>query len=120
MILIRIATKTDAEKILDIYAPYIRDTSLTFELEVPSLPMFEDRIEKYLHDLPWLVCEINGEIAGYAYASKYRERTGYQWSCECSVYIHNNYLKRGIAQSLYFSLLSLKIHLRLFLKCIGY
>ncbi len=104
MILIRFASSSDAKDILAIYTPFISDTSLTFELEVPSEQEFADRIETYMQEWPWLVCEINGVIAGYAYASRYRERPGYQWSCECSVYIHDNYLKRGIARALYSAL----------------
>ncbi len=101
MISLRLASPADAKAILFIYAPYIQITSLTFELEVPSKEKFAERIKNYLQKWPWLVCEINGEIAGYAYASNYRERAGYQWSCECSVYIHDNFLKRGIAKALY-------------------
>jgi L-amino acid N-acyltransferase YncA len=104
MISIRLASAADAKNISDIYAPYIKNTSLTFELEVPTQKQFAERIEKYLLEWPWLVCEVDGIIAGYAYASRYRERAGYQWSCECSVYIHDNYLKRAIAQSLYAAL----------------
>ncbi len=101
MISIRLASTADAKAILYVYAPFIQNTSLTFELEVPSQQKFAERIKTYLQKWPWLVCEINGEVAGYAYASNYRERAGYQWSCECSVYIQDHYLKRGIAQALY-------------------
>jgi len=89
---------------LDIYAPYIANTSFTFESEVPSIQSFSERIRSYLVNWPWLVCEIDGTIAGYAYASKYRERVGYQWCAECSVYIHDNFQKRGIAKALYAAL----------------
>ena len=86
---IRLAKPTDSQAILDIYAPYIENTSLTFETEVPSVESFAKRIETYLHSRPWLICEVDGGVAGYAYASRYRERTAYQWSIECSVYIHD-------------------------------
>lgn len=101
MAVIRLATVADAEEILAIYAPYIRDTSLTFETEVPALEQFADRIRHYLQNWPWLVCEMNGMIAGYAYASRYRERVAYQWSVECSVYIHDDFQRYGVARSLY-------------------
>jgi phosphinothricin acetyltransferase len=101
---LRLATPSDAKSILDIYAPYIRNTSLTFETEVPTEKAFAERIEKYLGKWPWLVCEINGVVAGYAYSSLYRERTAYQWSVECSVYIHDDFQKAGIAKALYTSL----------------
>jgi phosphinothricin acetyltransferase len=76
MSLIRIATDADALSILDIYAPYIKDTSYTFETEVPTVDSFKERINSYLQNWPWLVCEING-IAGYAYAGRHRERIAY-------------------------------------------
>lgn len=99
--IIRLATPADAGGILDIYAPYIADTSFTFETEVPSVAAFAERIRSYLHNWPWLVCEAGGRIAGYAYSSRYRERTGYQWCVECSVYVHDDYLRRGVGRALY-------------------
>lgn len=101
MYVIRLATPADARQILDIYAPYIEQTSITFETELPSLESFAGRISSYLQNWPWLVCEKEGVIAGYAYASRYRERVAYQWSVESSVYIHENFLRAGIARVLY-------------------
>lgn len=98
---IRLANPSDAKSILNIYAPYIESTSFTFETDVPSEEEFAERIRNYLHNWPWLVCEADGMIAGYAYASRYRERTAYQWSVECSVYVHDDFQKRRIASALY-------------------
>jgi L-amino acid N-acyltransferase YncA len=98
---IRLATASDAVGILTIYAPYITDTSFTFEAEVPSVELFANRISSYSNDWPWLVCEIDGKIAGYAYGSKYRERVGYQWCVECSVYVHDGFMRKGVGKSLY-------------------
>ncbi len=97
----------DASSILDIYTPYIKDTSFTFETEVPSIPDFQKRIDDYLYNWPWLVCEKDGLITGYAYGAKYRERTAYQWCVETSVYIHDDYQKCGLAKALYESLLEI-------------
>ena len=105
--MIRPAKPTDAAAILDIYAPYIRDTSITFETEVPLVNDFEERINSYMENWPWLVYEKNGVVAGYAYASRYRERVAYQWSIECSVYIHDDHHRSGIARALYSSLFSI-------------
>lgn len=107
MATIRLATPADAQGILDIYAPYIEHTSFTFETETPSVQAFAERIQTYLLQWPWLICEINGKIAGYAYAAKHRERTAYQWCVESSVYIHDDFLKAGIASALYTALLKL-------------
>ncbi len=101
---IRLARPDDAAGILAIYAPYITQTSFTFETEVPSVAAFAERINTYLASWPWLVCEIDGNIAGYAYASRYRERTAYQWSVESSVYIHDDFQRHHIARALYHAL----------------
>jgi len=98
---IELATPGDAEGILEIYAPYIANTSFTFETEVPSIADFAARIESYLENWPWLVAKIDGRVAGYAYGSKYRERTGYQWCAECSIYIHDDFLRSGVGAKLY-------------------
>ncbi len=107
MAMIRLAQPADADGILAIYAPYIANTSFTFETEVPTINDFAERIRTYLTQWPWLVCEIDGKIAGYAYASRYRERVAYQWSVECSVYIHDDHQRSGIAHALYTALFAL-------------
>jgi len=107
MCLIRIATSEDAVSVLDIYAPYIEKTSYTFETEVPHIDAFKKRIDLYLKNWPWLVCDVNGTVAGYAYGTKYRERVAYQWSVESSVYVHDDYQKKGIARALYSALIAI-------------
>ena len=104
---IRIATTDDAESILKIYAPYIENTSYTFETDVPTIESFRERISSYLQDWPWLVCEIGGAIAGYDYGAKHRERVAYQWSVESSVYIHDDYQMMGVARALYTALINI-------------
>ncbi|MEI9806790.1 MAG: N-acetyltransferase family protein [Bacteroidota bacterium] len=99
--IIRLARPADADGILAIYAPYITDTSFTFEAEAPSPDVFAERITSYLDNWPWLVCVIDGRIAGYAYGSKYRERVGYQWCVECSVYVHDDFMRMGVGKTLY-------------------
>lgn len=104
MIRIRLAIPADASQILEIYAPYIENTSFTFETITPSIDQFSERISSYLVNWPWLVCEIDGLVRGYAYASRYRERTAYQWCTEVSVYIDDDFQQRNIARALYLSL----------------
>lgn len=101
---LRKAKEIDADGILSIYAPYISGTSYTFETETLSSTQFAERINAYLQHWPWLVCETDGKIVGYAYGSRYRERTGYQWCVECSVYIHDDFQRMGIAKALYTAL----------------
>jgi L-amino acid N-acyltransferase YncA len=104
---IRLATPNDSAGILEIYAPYIANTSFTFETEVPSLEDFQKRISDYLINWPWLVCEIDGVIAGYAYGAKYRERVAYQWCVESSIYIHDDFQKQGVGKALYTALIEI-------------
>ncbi|MBD0331615.1 MAG: GNAT family N-acetyltransferase [Chitinophagaceae bacterium] len=79
MVEVKVAIANDAQEILDIYASYVINTSVTFETEVPTVEQFADRIAFNLEHRPWLVCVIDNKIVGYAYASLHRERTGYQW-----------------------------------------
>lgn len=102
--MIRIASPQDAAAMLDIYHPYVKNTSITFETETPSVAAFAARVTHYLEKYPWLVYEVDGIIAGYAYASQYRERIAYQWSVECSVYIAEAFMRQGIASKLYTAL----------------
>jgi L-amino acid N-acyltransferase YncA len=108
---IRIATAEEADAMLAIYEPYIMASSYTFETELPSREAFRQRVNNYLTNWPWLVCENDGEIEGYAYASSYRERSAYQWNVECSVYVNEKFQRSGTATSLYsilFELLKLQ------------
>ena len=102
--IIRLAERPDVAGILEIYAPFISDTSVTFEETVPDEASFWERIKGIMAELPFLVCEIDGRIAGYAYASDYRSRASYRWTKEVSVYIHPDFYRRRVAQALYTSL----------------
>jgi len=107
MKVIRMATTQDAAQILDIYAPFIENTVTSFELEVPTILEFSKRIEKYLLEAPWLVCEEDNQVIGYAYASPHRGRAAYQWNREVSVYVHKDHYRKGIARILYDALFQL-------------
>jgi phosphinothricin acetyltransferase len=98
---IRSVRPEDAEQILEIYSPHVTDTPVSFETEVPTLLEFKKRIEEYTAKFPWIVAEINGEIAGYAYASTHRSRAAYEWSVECSVYIDKSHQGKKIGTALY-------------------
>ena len=98
---VRIAAPEDAEKLLEIYAPYVKNTAITFEYDVPSLAEFRGRIEKTLAKYPYIVAEADGEICGYAYVSSFVGRAAYDWSVETSIYVDESKKKRGLGKLLY-------------------
>lgn len=102
--IIRLAEKRDVPGILEIYAPFILGTSVTFEEIVPDESSFWERIQEIMAEMPYLVCEIDGRIAGYAYASGYRSRASYRWSKEVTAYIHPDFQRKRVAEALYTSL----------------
>ena len=102
--IIRVATKDDTAGMLKIYIPFILNSGITQETEAPSVEDFQQRVISNLKERPWLVCEINNEIAGYAYAGKHRDRKGYQWCTEPSVYISEKFYGYGVAHTLYAAL----------------
>lgn len=99
--LIREATRSDTESMLAIYAPYIEQTAITFEYEVPTPDVFRQRIEKVQAKYPWIVAEDEGRIVGYAYASAFKERAAYQWSVETSIYVDHNVRRQGVGRRLH-------------------
>lgn len=99
---IRRAKMEDAEEILRIYEPFILNTVITFEYDKVPLEVFQERMNKIMDKFPWLVCcDEDGTITGYAYCSSHRERAAYAWDCECTVYMKEEYERRGIASALY-------------------
>ena len=91
---IRIASEEDAQALLALYAPYVEHTAITFEYEVPSAEEFRGRIRETLQKYPYLVLEVDGAPAGYAYASPFHARPAYDWAVETSIYVGEQY--RGI------------------------
>jgi L-amino acid N-acyltransferase YncA len=85
--LIRDASVEDAAAILEIYAPVVRDSVATFELDPPSLEEMRRRVADVSARYPWLVFEASGRVVGYAYAAAYHPRPAYAWTCEVSVYV---------------------------------
>ena len=104
---IRLASSADAAAIHKIYLPIVRDTHISFEQTVPKPGEIAARIEKTLSQHPWLVCELDGRLAGYAYASAFRARAAYQWTAETTVYIHADFQRRGVSRALYSSLMAI-------------
>lgn len=101
MITIRPATVLDAEAILSVYAPFIKSTTVTFEIEVPSSEEFKDRVGKLIEVFPYIVAESDGQIVAYAYAHAYRERAAYRFDSELSVYVSPKFQRNGVGKRLY-------------------
>ncbi len=95
-IILRLADVSDAPRIQGIYAPYVTDTSITFEFEIPEVTEFERRISTTLEKFPYYVAEVDGIVAGYSYASLFRSRAAYGWTVESSVYLDETYKKMGL------------------------
>jgi L-amino acid N-acyltransferase YncA len=101
---IRSASEGDAAAIQAVYAPIVRETAISFELEPPGVAEIAKRIATIQEQFPYLVCEIDGQVVGYAYAMVFRDRPAYRWSVESSVYVSDRFRRCGAASALYASL----------------
>lgn len=101
---IRHATTADAEALAAIYAPYVRDTAVSFEVEPPTVEEFAARIERTLQRYPYLVAERDGVVVGYAYAGAFKPRAAYAASVELSIYVDRACKRKGVGRALYTAL----------------
>ena len=104
--LVRDATAADADACRAIYAPYVRDTVISFESEVPTEAEMAARIAAAAATHAWLVLEDDGEVVGYAYGGSFASRAAYQWACEVSVYMELGRRRTGGGRALYEALLA--------------
>jgi len=98
---LRSATPKDAKALVDIYAPYVQKTAITYEYEIPSHDEFRRRIETYSAKLPYLVAEMEGVPVGYAYAAPLGSRPAFDWSVETAIYVREDCKGLGIGRALY-------------------
>ena len=98
---IRSGIERDVKGVLEIYAPYVKSTAVSFESQVPGIHEMWQRMEQAQEKFCWLVCIHEGKVVGYAYTSLHRSRAAYQWSCESSVYTSLEYRKMNMAGALY-------------------
>lgn len=110
---IRFATPADAPAVHEIYGPFCEDSPISFETERPAVAEIERRIRNIIERFPWLICENESEVLGYAYAGPHRERAAYRWSVDVAIYISGNYRGRGVGTALYTVLFEL-------LRILGY
>lgn len=123
MYAIRQASPDDAEAIVGIYAPYVLNTFITYEYEVPDAEEFRRRMAKTLARYPYLVAtDAEGDVVGYAYASPFHPRAAYQWGAELSVYVRDKLRGHGIGHMLYEALSSILVrqHILTVYACIAY
>jgi phosphinothricin acetyltransferase len=104
---IRFAEPGDAAAIRAIYAPNVESSAISFELQPPTVEEMAARMAKISSQYPWLVCEIDGVVAGYVYACQHRERAAYRWAVDVTVYVDAAHHRRGVGRALYTTLVEL-------------
>lgn len=106
--IIRLASAADATAIAAIYAEYVRDTVITFEIEpAPDAAEFGRRLAAVGQRWPWLVAEDAGRVLGYAYAGEHRSRAAYRWDVDAGIYLAPAAHRRGLGRRLYGALFAL-------------
>lgn len=97
----RVVCEADAPALLEIYAPYVLNTAVSFEYDVPSIEEFQQRIRSTLQKFPYIAAVQNGKIIGYAYASPFKLREAYKYSVELSIYLSGECRRKGVGSRLY-------------------
>jgi L-amino acid N-acyltransferase YncA len=114
---IRFATTADTPAVLEIYGPFCEDSPISFETERPSVSEIERRIRKIVERFPWLICENENEVLGYAYAGPHRDRAAYRWSVDVAIF------GQGFGTALYtvlFELLRIQGYFKAYAICIPF
>ncbi len=109
----------DAAACAALYAPYVNPGVASLEERPPEPHEFTDRIRIISRDYPWLVAEIDGDVVGYAYASRHRDRASYRWAADVTVYISSAHHRRGIGRALYGALLERLLAQGVYEVCAG-
>jgi L-amino acid N-acyltransferase YncA len=104
---IRFAEPADADGVLAIYGPFCESSTTSFEMVAPTTQQMAERIARIAQQYPWLVCDVDGQVAGYVYACQHRERAAYCWSVEVTAYMAKEHRRRGMGRALYASLFSI-------------
>ena len=99
--IIRTVTVDDAERLVEIYSYYVENTAVSFEYVTPSVEEFRTRIQKIGNKYPYIVCEKDGKILGYAYAGRYGVRAAYDWTVTTSIYVDKDTRCMGVGRALY-------------------
>jgi L-amino acid N-acyltransferase YncA len=97
--LLRLATPADADAVAAIYAPYVSETPISFELQPPTVDEVAGRIERTISRTPWVVAELDGAVRAYAYAGRFRDRAAYDWTAESTVYVDRSLHRSGLGRA---------------------
>lgn len=103
---LRACKSGDTAAICSIYNHYVLNTVISFEERPLSMPEMAARIASFTQQYPWLVCEVEGDIAGFAYAAKWKDRSAYRRTAEATVYLRPGFARKGYGKALYGRLLS--------------
>ncbi|HEY4751773.1 MAG TPA: GNAT family N-acetyltransferase [Candidatus Limnocylindrales bacterium] len=96
---LRLATPADGDAIAAIYAPYVNETAISFELTPPTGEEMSARIAKVLEHGPYIVAELDGVVRAYAYAGRFRDRAAYDWTAESTVYVDRSLHRTGLGRA---------------------
>jgi phosphinothricin acetyltransferase len=96
---LRLATPADGAAVAAIYAPYVAETAISFELVPPDGAAMAGRIAAILERWPYVVAEVDGVVRAYAYAGRFRERAAYDWTCESTVYVDRAVHRSGLGRA---------------------
>lgn len=103
----------DAAACARIYAPYVTESWISFEVEAPDDAEMEQRIRSFGASHGWVVAVSDGAVIGYAYGSPHRTRAAYSQSCDVAIYVDRTCARRGVGRALYtelFAILAPKYH----------
>jgi phosphinothricin acetyltransferase len=98
--LVRPVEIADAGRLADIYGYYVENTTISFEIDPPTHQEMMTRITMCGQRYPWFVCETEEGVAGYAFASKYKDRPSYRYAAELSVYVDKDLRGKGTGSRL--------------------
>lgn len=101
---LRLAQASDGPALAALFAPYVRDTAITFQENAPGAAAFSAKVTELLPSFPFLVVEEEGRVLAYAYASPHRALPAYRWCAEVSVYAHLEARAKGAGSRLYTAL----------------
>ncbi len=107
MYTIRLFQESDSSQMLEIYKPFVTESSITFDYKLPDLEGFQTKLNEQSIQYPCLVCLSGEKIIGYAYASLHRYKKAYQWSVESTIYLSSDHQGKGIGYILYDSLIAI-------------